>query len=303
MFYSTTSSVLCCHSFFAFLVCPNVHSRLRRFGLSIVRRCPASGQVRIAASVPTVRICSSSGRETGGVGSTGTVGSSVPVGKACVLGQIARLVLHGFMLRSGLGAPAVQLLTAALLFCPVRGDSCLSEWGILRPFSTPAPEKVCCGSSSSESSWRERQTGRSAGSRTFELQALGSIRFLPIRLWGNVCFSSFSGPSIGMRDLTGRDSSLDPQLGKLWASQSRPLGSCWACAHWTPGLEDSSSRGRRCTNFEFDGVGAPAWLGGFLCSAGGVLREWGGPNAFLGVGRPLVLLMPGVRTLLTWRTR
>ena len=142
----------------------------------------------------TFRICSSCGRETGGVGSTGTVGSSVTVGKACELGQIARLVLHGFMLRSGLGAPAVQLLTAALLFCPVRGDSCLSEWGILRPFSTPAPEKVCCGSSSSESSWRERQTGRSAGSRTFELQALGSIRFLPIRLQGNVYFSSFPGP-------------------------------------------------------------------------------------------------------------
>ena len=141
-----------------------------------------------------VRICSSSGRETGGVGSAGTVGSSVTVGKACELVQIAKLVLHGFMLRSGLGAPAVQLLTAALLFCPVRGDSCLSEWGILRPFSTPAPEKVCCGSSSSESSWRERQTGRSAGSRAFELQALGSIRFLPIRLQGNVYFSSFPGP-------------------------------------------------------------------------------------------------------------
>ena len=153
---------------------------------------------------------------------TGTVGSSVTVGKACELGQIARLVLHGFMLRSGLGAPAVQLLTAALLFCPVRGATCLSEWGILRPFSTPAPEKVCCGSSSSESSWRERQTGRSAGSRAFELQALGSIRFLPIRLWGNVCFSSFSGPSNGVRDLTGRDSSLDPQLASCGRRKAGP---------------------------------------------------------------------------------
>ena len=44
---------------------------------------------------PTARICSSSGRETRGVGSTGTVGSSVTVGKACEFGQIARLVLHG----------------------------------------------------------------------------------------------------------------------------------------------------------------------------------------------------------------
>ena len=125
---------------------------------------------------PTARICSSSGRETRGVGSTGTVGSSVTVGKACEPGQIARLVLHGFKLHSGLGAPAVQLLTAALLFCSVRGDSCLSEWGIHRPFSTPAPEKVCCGSSSSESSWRERQAEEAAGSRTFEAQALESIR-------------------------------------------------------------------------------------------------------------------------------
>ena len=136
------------------------------------------------------------------------------VGKACELVQIAKLVLHGFMLRSGLGAPAVQLLTAALLFCSVRGDSCLSEWGILRPFSTPAPEKVCCGSSSSESSWRERQTGRSAGSRTFELQALGSIRFLTHPAPGQRVFYFKTGPSNGVRDLAGRDSSLDPQLAQ-----------------------------------------------------------------------------------------
>ena len=74
------------------------------------------------------------------------------------------------------GWSAVQLLSATLLFRSVRGALCLSEWGILRPFSTPAPEKVCCGSSSSESSWRERQTGEAAGSRTFEAQALESIR-------------------------------------------------------------------------------------------------------------------------------
>ena len=78
---------------------------------------------------------------------------------------------------------AVQLLSATLLFRSVRGALCLSEWGIPRPFSTPAPEKVCCGSSSSESSWRERQTGEAAGSRTFEAQALESIR-------GNVFFSN-----------------------------------------------------------------------------------------------------------------
>ena len=158
-------------------------------GLSIVRR-----KIAVLSSphggicVPAARICSSSGRETRGVGLTGTVGSSVTVGKACELGQIARLVLHGFMLRSGLGAPAVQLLTAALLFCPVRGAACLSEWGILRPFSTPAPEKVCCGSSSSESSWRERRTEGTAGSRTFEAQALESIRLRSPSGSGATCF-------------------------------------------------------------------------------------------------------------------
>ena len=158
----------------------------RRFQVAGVRRarsyrCSSAGrssswQVPWRHLFPTARICSSSGRETRGVGLTGTVGSSVTVGKACEPGQIAWLVLHGFMLHSGLGAPAVQLLTAALLFCSVRGDSCLSEWGIHRPFSTPAPEKVCCGSSSSESSWRERQTEGTAGSQTFEAQALEPIR-------------------------------------------------------------------------------------------------------------------------------
>ena len=228
---------------FNFLVFPKVRCQLsgltfRKFvtGAQTLQRLPGSSgwltfsssaggssfrQVRIAASVPTVRICSSCGRETGGVGLTGTVGSSVTVGKACELGQIARLVLHGFMLRSGLGAPAVQLLTAALLFCSVRGDSCLSEWGIHRPFSTPAPEKVCCGSSSSESSWRERQIGGTTGSRTFESQALESIRFLTHPAPGQRVFSFQTGPSDGVRDLTGRDSSsIAPTGAQVWWATS-----------------------------------------------------------------------------------
>ena len=101
----------------------------------------------------------------------------------------------------------------------------MSEWGIHRPFSTPAAEKVCCGSSSSGSSWRERQTGRSAGSRTFESQAPESIWYLTHPAPGQRVFSFKTGPSNGVRDLTGRDSSLDHSCG-LWSSQVRPTYTC-----------------------------------------------------------------------------
>ena len=92
-----------------------------------------------------------------------------------------------------------------------------------QPFSTPAPEKVCCGSSSSESSWRERQIGGTTGSRTFESQALESIRFLTHPAPGQRVFSFKTGPSNGVRDLTGRDSSSVAPTGAQFLGGNRPF--------------------------------------------------------------------------------
>ena len=58
------------------------------------------------------------------------------------------------------------------------------------------------------------------------------------------------------------------------------LGLLLGCAFRAPGLGDSSFRSRRCTNFEFDGVGAPAWLEGFLCSTGECYEHGGDQTLF-----------------------
>ena len=87
---------------------------LEGFRLSVVGRKIADlASPQGGNRFPPARICSSSGRETMGVGSTGTVGSSVTVGKACEP-RIAKLVLHGFMRVSELQPQADDWHNAAV---------------------------------------------------------------------------------------------------------------------------------------------------------------------------------------------